>query len=157
MTQRSRALTQEKRKIVLTHTHTEWTWVFTAALFAVAKSGNNLHVPLKLVVYPYSETLLVSKEDQIPEKHKAWWRSDTFYVKEAKLKRLWCDSIHTICWQGKTPWTGTGFLGWGLRWELDCAKGQEGTVWGCKAVLHPVCSSGYALVCVCQNPWKGEL
>lgn len=46
--------------------------MFIAALLVFAKSGNNPNVPLKLGVYPYSETLLVNKEKQTTEEHKAW-------------------------------------------------------------------------------------
>lgn len=42
-----------------------------AALFVIAKS-NNPNVPFKVVVYPYSGTRRIQKEEQNADIHTAW-------------------------------------------------------------------------------------
>lgn len=74
MTQQShpQALTQEKWKPMLTEQNQNKTkWMLIAALFVIAKSGNNPNVPSKAVVCLYEGTLLIQKEEQTPDTRSA--------------------------------------------------------------------------------------
>lgn len=98
-------------------------WMLIAALFVIAKSGNNPNVPSKAVVCLYDGTLLIQKEEQTP---------DTLSMDERQRCSAKWEEPDAKGWHGsKMHWkrqncmgrkqTG-GVQGWGLGRELDYAK-----------------------------------